>query len=167
MSEVYRIQWDIIQTKNETNEKVSSEIILCEKGVLEALDKVASKYGAEAKEVFFKLRHSFKLHNFFPWAYICTAEDYPVYHHLNALRGDPGDFLLSSYSVISHGRDLTDFSPPVGMVFFHDRDVFKKCAEKSLLLKLAWDDLEPYSRFGCWLLLMDPLPEDWVKAHRD
>jgi hypothetical protein len=167
MSEIFRIQWDIICVKDENNEKSSTEIILYQGEVLEALDKAASIYGAEAKQILFSSRASFKKENFFPWAYICLDKEYSIYHHLNALRENRQDFRMSSYSVIAHGKNPNEFSPAVSMLFFRSRTIFEYYAGKSLLLKLAWKDLGPRSKGGCWLLMMDPLPDDWVREHRD
>lgn len=169
MSELYHIRWT--KPSEITGEESSSddlEIFLFSRGgMLEALDRAAGPYGAEAKDLIFHLRSVFKKEEFFPWAHIFLPKEYPIYHYCNALRAHPTDFRMSSYTVNVRGRDPNELSPAVSMFFFQSKGLLSYYAEKSYLFELFLNDLRDCETSRSWVIITDPLPEDWAHAHRD
>ena len=104
----------------------------------------------------------------FPWAIVFMPEEYPLAGHLMSIRPNM-DIRFSCYSLIWPGAydnyDLAGNGPPkVSMIFAFSKSALQHAASNgSPLLQDAWNLLSDRAEDCRWVVLADPLDDDWVQ----
>lgn len=96
-----------------------------------------------------------------PWAIACLDREYEIAGHVVSSR--PPDARISFTSYKTQPRPLPDnYYPGVGPLVFYNKAGLEKAANNSPLFASAWTLLKQCSENKRWLVVLDPLPEEWL-----
>ena len=131
---------------------------------LKCVDRVVKKYGLDAGSIMVFLEQ--QLHRLdipVPWAVILFKSDYPIVQYFKILQGFLA-FRHVSYHEIRENKPNTRY---LGIVLVFNKNDLQTLAERSLLMKSAWENLADKAEDQHWLCISDPVPAGWLKEHRN
>ena len=124
----------------------------------ELLEPILDQYGQDPMWYFDKL-------NFgrppAPWVIACLDQEYSIAGHIATCRPDGSGIAFSPYTQVPSPIPQ-DFVPQVGVVTMENKRGIEGSSDKSLLFRKLWDALKDCSTERRWLLLVDPLPDEWL-----
>jgi hypothetical protein len=96
-----------------------------------------------------------------PWAFVCLDEEYPIAGHFTANNQKDSGLFFSPYS--KHPNPIPkNFVPKVGVIIIQEKSALEIVKKKSLLFGIIWDSLKDCDPTNPWLVISDPLPEQWL-----
>lgn len=96
-----------------------------------------------------------------PWAIACLDREYPIAGHVLTKRPLDGSIRFVPYKRTP--APVPDgYVPAVGTLFLYDKAALEQYADRSPLFLAAWNALKACPEDRRWLVLLDPLPEDWL-----
>lgn len=95
------------------------------------------------------------------WAFACFDREYPIAGQIAMARVDVTGVGISPYSTPPNPIPQ-DFVPMVGALSFASASSLKGVADRSPILSCIWSELSNRDTERRWLVLMDPLPHEWI-----
>jgi hypothetical protein len=124
----------------------------------ELLDPILAPYGQDAMWYFDKI-------NFgrppAPWALACLDREYAIGGHIAISRPLDAGIAFTTYNRVPHLMPA-DFVPGVGVLTFESRSGLEPAVGHSSIFAVAWTALRHCSADRRWLVLLDPLPQEWL-----
>jgi len=96
-----------------------------------------------------------------PWAIACLNQEYAIAGHVASHRPDGSGILYTQYTEFPNPIPQ-DFVPKVGSITMQHKHGLEEAAERSPLFQEIWQDLKDRDTDRRWLVVADPLPEDWL-----
>lgn len=95
------------------------------------------------------------------WVFACFDREYPIAGQIAAARGQDPGVGISPYA--SPPKPFpSDFVPLVGVLAFAAPSSLSNLAKRSPILSFIWSELQHREREKRWLVLVDPLPSEWI-----
>jgi hypothetical protein len=124
----------------------------------ELLEPILDQYGQSPMWYFDKL-------NFgrppAAWAIACLDREYPIAGHIANYRPDGSGIAFSPYMQVPNPIPQ-EFVPQVGVVVLANKRGLEHALDKSPIFQTLWEGLRERSSERRWLLLLDPLSEEWL-----
>lgn len=125
---------------------------------LELLRPILGPYGQDPEWYFDNL-------NFgrppIPWAIACLDHDYTLGGHVAKARPPNAGITFTQYNPVPNPIP-DDFVPNVGVLIFLSKGGLAYSVSRSPLFAAAWSALRSCSPEKRWLVILDPLPQDWL-----
>ena len=103
-----------------------------------------------------------------PWAFVCLDREYGLAGHIAEARPDGAGLYFSPYRYTRFAAvpepTMAEYVPQVGMIAVTSKTGLRRAASRSPIFDLAWQALRLRDARRHWLVVLDPLPEDWLKA---
>src|SRR5690606_22990590 len=96
-----------------------------------------------------------------PWALVCLDREYPIAGHIAGARTADAGIAFTQYRRVPTPVPR-DFVPNVGVLTIGSKAGLGRVAGLSPVLEAAWEGLKDCSTERNWLVILDPLPEDWL-----
>jgi len=97
-----------------------------------------------------------------PWAFVCLDREYPLAGHIATVRPPDAGIFFVPYTRPPPEPLPEDFIPAVGVLVLDSKRGLERAAAASPLFSAAWKALLSCPADRCWLVLLAPLPEEWV-----
>lgn len=124
----------------------------------ELLEPILGPYGQDPLWYFDKL-------NFgrppAPWALACLDREYPIAGHVATSRPADAGIAFAPYNQVPSPMP-DDFVAGVGVLTFESKSGLERSADDSPLFAAAWNALRECSPERRWLMILDPLPQEWL-----
>ena len=122
-----------------------------------AMDRALKPYGQTLSFLFYL--QSLNQQPVSPWAFVCLSCEYALAKHVAITRPNGGGLLSEAYTFPPPG----DF-PQVGMIAIPCKAGLKRAASRSPIFRAAGQPLKHRDARRHWLVVLDPLPEEWLKT---
>lgn len=96
-----------------------------------------------------------------PWALVCFDRDYAIGGHIAASRPSDAGIAFAPYNPWPDPVP-PDFVPGVGVLTLASKSGLERAAGNSPVFAAAWTGLRECSGERNWLVILDPLPQDWL-----
>ena len=96
-----------------------------------------------------------------PWALACLDREYAIAGHVATSRPFDAGIAFATYTRVPNPMP-DDFVPGVGVLTFKNKRGLERAAGTSPVFAAAWDALQQSSAERRWLVLLDPLPQEWL-----
>jgi hypothetical protein len=96
-----------------------------------------------------------------PWALACLDREYSIAGHVATSRPSDAGIAFAPYTQVPAPMP-NDFVPGVGVLTFAFKNGLQRAADKSFMFAAAWDVLRDCSLHNRWLVILDPLSQDWL-----
>lgn len=96
-----------------------------------------------------------------PWALACLDREYAIAGHIATARHPNAGIAFTTYNQVPNPMPK-DFVPGVGVLTFASKAGLKHSSDNSPVLAAAWHALRECSPERRWLVILDPLPEEWL-----
>jgi hypothetical protein len=97
-----------------------------------------------------------------PWAFVCLDREYAIAGHVATSRDTDLGIRFATYNPDVPYPMPDDFVPCVGVLVFASKAGLERSVGKSFIFAAAWDALSRCSSDKNWLVILDPLPEEWL-----
>ncbi len=99
-----------------------------------------------------------------PWAFVCLDSEHSIAGHIATKRPPEAGIQFTQYQPMPVPIP-PDFVPNVGTLVFGDKRGLELASCQSLIFEKAWEVLKNCSPEKNWLVILDPLPEEWLTEH--
>ena len=96
-----------------------------------------------------------------PWALACLDREYAIGGHVATSRPLNAGIAFTSYNQVPNPMP-DDFVPGVGVLTFESKSGLERSAGNCPLFAAAWNALRECSPERRWLVILDPLSQDWL-----
>lgn len=135
------------------------------KAMEQALDPVLEPYDQNSYWYFNRI---YSREPRFPWAFVCLDREYGLAGHIaDARPADAGLYFAPyryTHSAPIPPPTLEEYVPQVGTVVVTRKEGLKRAASRSPIFEAAWQALKHRDARRRWLVVLDPLPAEWLKA---
>ena len=125
------------------------------------LDPILEPYGQSPYFFFDKIVFANRT---VPWAFVCLDSQHPIAGHIATKRPPEAGIQFTQYQPMP-APIPNDFVPSVGTLVFGDKRGLELASCQSLIFEKAWEVLKNCSPEKNWLVILDPLPEEWLTEH--
>lgn len=130
----------------------------------DALDSLLEKFDNNSFAFMTKVNKAYINLNWWPWAIIVFSEEYRLAGHLASIRKSTDDFNFSGHGLPSNYSIEENGVPPVSIISIKNKEVLNNIAEKSPLLKSAWELLKDREDNKRWLVFPEPLDKQLLSG---
>lgn len=96
-----------------------------------------------------------------PWALVCLDHEYAIGGHVATTRHPNAGVAFTTYNQ-TFKLIPDDFVPGVGVLVFANKSGLEQSADNSPLFAAAWNALRECSPERRWLVILDPLSDEWL-----
>ena len=103
-----------------------------------------------------------------PWAFVCLDREYALAGHVADARPADAGLFFAPYRYTRFGAvpepTVADYVPQVGVIIVSRKEGLRVAASRSPIFDAAWRALRCCDARRHWLVVLDPLPEEWLNA---